>query len=156
MKPRLARSTTDCMVAGVCGGLGTYLRIDPVFVRLFFVLLTLGGGSGVLVYLILWIVIPSAEQGQVGSPETMRSGAADEIADRARTLGEELRSGAVANNPRAGLIIGAGLLLLGLVFLVQNLQIGWLRWLDMSVLWPILLIAGGILLIWRRLKGATV
>jgi phage shock protein C len=46
------------MIAGVCGGLGKYLAIDPTLIRLLFVLITLLGGSGVLVYLIMMIVIP--------------------------------------------------------------------------------------------------
>ena len=55
MQPKLYRSPTDKMIGGVCGGLGTYLAIDPVLIRLFFVLLTLGGGSGIVIYMIMWI-----------------------------------------------------------------------------------------------------
>jgi phage shock protein PspC (stress-responsive transcriptional regulator) len=47
------------MVAGVCSGLGRYLNIDPTIVRLIFVLMFLLGGHGLLVYIILWIVMPS-------------------------------------------------------------------------------------------------
>jgi phage shock protein C len=47
------------MIAGVCGGLGEYLNIDPTVVRIIFVLLTLPGGvPGPLVYLVLWFVMP--------------------------------------------------------------------------------------------------
>ncbi|MBM4459494.1 MAG: PspC domain-containing protein [Chloroflexi bacterium] len=56
---KLYRSSTDKMVAGVCGGLGKYLGLDPTLLRLMFALLVVFGvGSGVLVYLILMIVIP--------------------------------------------------------------------------------------------------
>jgi phage shock protein PspC (stress-responsive transcriptional regulator) len=54
---RLYRSRSDRMVGGVCGGLGHYFNLDPVWIRLAFVLLALGG-AGVLAYLILWVVIP--------------------------------------------------------------------------------------------------
>jgi len=47
------------MLAGVCSGLGRYLNIDPTIVRLIFVLMFLLGGHGLLVYIILWIVMPS-------------------------------------------------------------------------------------------------
>ena len=57
------------------------------------------------------------------------------------------------DNPQAGLIIGAALVLLGLLFLGQSLRIAWLSWLEFDVLWPMLLIAGGVTLIWRRMKG---
>jgi len=56
---RLKRSLTDRKVAGVCGGLGDYLDIDPVVFRLLFVLACLPGGiPGLLAYLICWVVIP--------------------------------------------------------------------------------------------------
>lgn len=55
---KLMRSESDRMIAGVCAGLGTYLNIDPTIVRLIFVLMFLLGGHGLLVYIILWIVMP--------------------------------------------------------------------------------------------------
>ncbi len=58
MQPRLTRSTNEKMIAGVCGGLGDYFVIDPVIVRLIFVLVTLTSGMGLPVYIILWIVMP--------------------------------------------------------------------------------------------------
>ncbi len=59
MEPkRLYRSTTDKMVGGVCAGLANYLGIDPTVMRLIFVFMFLLGGHGLLVYLILWLVIP--------------------------------------------------------------------------------------------------
>ena len=58
MKKQLYRSKTNCMIAGVCGGLGEYLDVDPTFIRLLWVLFILAGGSGILAYIIAWIVIP--------------------------------------------------------------------------------------------------
>ena len=55
---RLYRSNEDRMIGGVCGGLGEYLSVDPTLIRLLFVLFSLTGGSGVLAYLIMLIVIP--------------------------------------------------------------------------------------------------
>jgi phage shock protein C len=55
----LRRSLTDRRVAGVCGGLGKFFGIDPVWFRLAFVLFALPGGiPGVPLYVICWIVIP--------------------------------------------------------------------------------------------------
>ena len=51
---RLLRSETDKMLGGVCGGLADYLNIDPVLVRLAFVVLFLASGLGLVVYLLLW------------------------------------------------------------------------------------------------------
>lgn len=58
MQPRLTRSATESMVAGVSGGLAEYFNIDPVIVRLIFVLVTLTSGLGLPVYLVLWIIMP--------------------------------------------------------------------------------------------------
>jgi phage shock protein C len=55
---KLYRSRSDRMLGGVCGGLGDYFRVDPTLMRLIFVVLFLLGGHGLLVYLILWIIIP--------------------------------------------------------------------------------------------------
>ncbi|NPV86587.1 MAG: PspC domain-containing protein [Anaerolineae bacterium] len=55
---KLYRSDSDKMIAGVCGGLAKYLNLDSSIVRLIFVLLFLFGGHGLLIYLILWIVMP--------------------------------------------------------------------------------------------------
>jgi phage shock protein PspC (stress-responsive transcriptional regulator) len=55
---RLYRSKTDKVIAGVCGGIGEYLEIDPVVIRLVWVILSLMGGAGILAYLLAWIIIP--------------------------------------------------------------------------------------------------
>ncbi|NOR46559.1 MAG: PspC domain-containing protein, partial [Methanosarcinaceae archaeon] len=58
MKKRLYRSRDNSMIAGVCGGLGEYFDMDPPFIRLLWIVFTLAGGSGILAYIIAWIVIP--------------------------------------------------------------------------------------------------
>jgi phage shock protein PspC (stress-responsive transcriptional regulator) len=60
---RLRRSSTDRHVAGVAGGLGRHLDIDPVILRVAFVVLTLTGGAGLLFYLACWLVVPSDDDG---------------------------------------------------------------------------------------------
>jgi phage shock protein C len=55
---RLYRSRRERMIAGVCGGLAEYFAIDPTFVRLLFVICVLLGGSAILAYLVLWLVVP--------------------------------------------------------------------------------------------------
>lgn len=62
MARRLYRSQTEKMIGGVCGGLAESLDVDPTLVRLVFVLLALLGGHGILLYLILWIVMPRKDQ----------------------------------------------------------------------------------------------
>lgn len=56
---RLTRSTDDKWIGGVCGGLARYFGIDPLIVRLLFVLSCLLPGPQFVLYLILWLVIPA-------------------------------------------------------------------------------------------------
>ncbi len=55
---RLYRSGVDKILSGVCGGIGEYFNIDPVLIRLLWVLMSLAWGSGILLYIIAWIIIP--------------------------------------------------------------------------------------------------
>ncbi len=55
---KLTRSTNDKKVSGVAGGLGHYFGIDPVIFRIAFVLSALFGGIGLLVYVLLWLLVP--------------------------------------------------------------------------------------------------
>lgn len=55
---KLHRSITDKQVGGVCGGLGEYFGIDSSLVRVGFVVFTLAGGAGILLYVILWAILP--------------------------------------------------------------------------------------------------
>lgn len=55
---KLYRSQSERMFAGVCGGLGQYIGIDPTVVRVIFAALTVFGGSGLLLYIILMLIVP--------------------------------------------------------------------------------------------------
>ncbi len=57
---RLVRSRTDRMIGGVCGGFGNYFNIDPTLIRIAFAMLIfIGIGSPLLLYLLLWIIMPN-------------------------------------------------------------------------------------------------
>ncbi len=71
---KLYRSSTDKMIAGVCGGLGKYLSVDPTLIRLIFALLVLFGvGTGLLIYVILMIVIPLEPEDPATPPDAPTS-----------------------------------------------------------------------------------
>lgn len=55
---KLYRIPEEGMIGGVCAGLGEYLNADPTVIRLIFVLLALAGMSGVLIYIIMWLIVP--------------------------------------------------------------------------------------------------
>jgi len=57
---RLFRDDENSVIAGVCGGIGNYLGIDPVLIRLAFILAVFVGGFGTVIYIILWAITPKA------------------------------------------------------------------------------------------------
>lgn len=150
MNRRLYRSDTNKMLAGVCAGVAEYLGVDALWVRLFFVLLALpGGGIGVVLYFILWVIVPYPG-GTHASAGTAMHGVA-EIAGRARVMGEDVATSLRDPNPQAGLIVGIALIVLGILFLLNQLNLPWLFWLRPGLMWPVLLIIGGAALLWRRM-----
>jgi len=118
---RLERSRDDRILAGVCGGLGEYLGVDAVLIRIAALVLLFAGGAGALLYLIGWIAMPEAAETRVGA-----------AAGSAPAPPPERTSGAVA----LGLLFVA----LGAFFLVDEIWSDFLAW---KYIWPIVLIAVG-------------
>jgi phage shock protein PspC (stress-responsive transcriptional regulator) len=85
---QITRSSTDRMLGGVCGGIAQYLGVDSTLVRLGFVLLTFAGVSPLL-YLILWIVMPS-DTTVSGSWTQQVQQTMGEIQERASTVAREV------------------------------------------------------------------
>ncbi len=81
---RLYRIHEGAMIAGVCNGIAAYLNIDPTFVRLGFVLLTIFWGTGVLVYVVMAIVVPEARSPEEKSAASGIPATAQEFIRRAK------------------------------------------------------------------------
>lgn len=128
---KLTRSRSDQMIAGVCAGLADYLNMDPVLVRLAFVVLLFASGVGLPIYLVLWLIMPEGNGETAASPSTLKV-----------EVGEE--NGRVSQP----VTIGAILLLLGFYFLFR--EIGWLAWLHGGIIWPLIIIGFGLYLIKKR------
>ena len=131
---KLYRSIPDRMIGGVCGGLGTFLNIDPIFVRLLFVLLLFGSNFGFLLYLVLWIIIP--EEGKAYGFKD------DSLGDKVKSMGDDIQQAVTQPHPQAGLIMGVGLIVIGGFLFLDRLNLSWMNWVDLDILWPILLIVG--------------
>ncbi|MGI6702458.1 MAG: PspC domain-containing protein [Clostridia bacterium] len=58
MEKRLYRSQTDRKIAGVCGGIAEYFGVDSTLIRLGWILFMFAGGSGILAYIIAWLIMP--------------------------------------------------------------------------------------------------
>jgi phage shock protein PspC (stress-responsive transcriptional regulator) len=152
MTPRkIYRSGSDVKIAGVCGGLGAYFDIDPTLVRVFFVLLAFADGVGVWLYLLLWIFLPAEDRVGATFEENVRVGV-EEITDRAKEVGSELQTGMRSSSQRASYVLGAVLILFGLFFLLESLNIFWFSTFR-SLLWPVLLIFAGAFLLRRHFQS---
>jgi phage shock protein PspC (stress-responsive transcriptional regulator) len=125
-RPVLRRSRDDRVIAGVCGGLGRHFGIDPVVLRLVFVVLLLAGGSGILLYVVGWIAIPEERPGD-------ELGAARE--------GERRGGGAE--------VIGITLVVLGAFFLLRE---AFPDAFDSDYVWPVLLIVIGLVVLARGVR----
>ena len=110
----LRRSTSDRVLAGVCGGLGRYLGVEPVLLRVAAVVLALANGLGLIAYVIAWIVIPEERAGQP---------VAAVRAPRQET---------------GRLVLGGALVVLGLVLLLDRLVPDLQR-----LFWPLAVVAVG-------------
>ena len=143
MRERLYRSRSERMFLGVAGGLAEWFDLDPSFVRVAFVLVTLAGGAGVLIYIALAIIVPERPEGvpvRAGVGATASAEAGGEIGSHApRTRRRDDGRGAV--------LFGAILIIAGGWFLLQQL----IPALDLDRWWPAILIAVGLIL----LVGAT-
>lgn len=147
MEKRLMRSRSNYMLGGVCAGLGNYFNIDPTIIRLLFVLLVVMGGSGVLLYIVLWIIMPRED---LPSLNANLDGA--EFGRRAHQMGDEMREAFSRPNPRALQFLGIGLLAMGVWYLLQNLNIPFFSDVNRILGWPLVLIVAGGLLLWRAFR----
>lgn len=165
MTNRLYRSSTNTVVGGVCGGLGDYLGIDPVLIRLAFVFLAVANGFGVMLYVILWIVLPEEERLGEPTEDVIRENI-ESLRDKAERLGDEIRSSVVgaheslrsenANRDevhRRSAAAGAILAGIGIMVLLRNLGLLW--WFDFGMLWPLLIVGLGALLLVKALREET-
>jgi phage shock protein C len=126
MERKLYRSRTNSMIAGVCGGLGEYLNVDPTILRVVAVLLIFADGIGLLAYIVGWIIIPRRPMME-----------AEVITIEKSTL--------------SYLLPGLALIFLGLIFLLDNL----VPWFRFRYLWPVILIVVGIALLLKTQKKET-
>jgi phage shock protein PspC (stress-responsive transcriptional regulator)/predicted membrane protein len=132
VRPELRRSRDNRVVAGVAAGIGRYFDVDPVIVRIAFIVLSVFGGSGVLLYLVAWLVI--AKEGEDDS-----------------AAGRALKG---SDHPRGRGVVAA-LLLLAAIFIMTG-PVLWFADLGFGdgLFFPLLLVAAGIaLLLWPEDEG---
>ena len=104
-KKRLYRSPDSRVLAGVCGGLGAYFKMDPVIVRIIFVLLFFANGVGLLAYLILWIAVPKA---RTTSQLLEMKGEEVTVTNIQRTIRDQGQENPAADTVQDGQVTGDG------------------------------------------------
>jgi phage shock protein C len=141
MEKRFYRSPTDHRIAGVCGGLAEYFNVDPVLVRVIFVVL-LFLGIGLPTYLILWLVVPVREK-EEGTVEVITPAGQEKVLSEPSKT-EESAKAMKWHNLFGGIILVA----LGVLFLAEN----FLPVYRLNIFWPPLLIVLGLVILWRAGK----
>ncbi|WP_407425656.1 PspC domain-containing protein [Arcticibacter sp.] len=135
MDKKLQRDESNKILAGVAAGLAEYFDIDVIWVRLIFLLMVIMGFSGVLVYLILWIVVPAKPYIATFNTDYR----VDEQAPVEMTGSMPRKK----RNSKSMPVLGAFFVALGLYFLFE--EFGYVPdWFDISKLWPVILIVLGL------------
>lgn len=148
---RITKSKTDKVIDGVCGGIAEYFGIDSVIVRLVFIVLVFLNGIGLLLYIILVIIMPNAEQAGQPPKETIQENV-QEIGERVKETGEGLGHAFSKNieekHSKRAVWFGIILILLGIFFLLENLHL--IPRIDKDLLWPAIIIFVGVWLLIKR------
>ena len=154
-RKRLYRSITDKKIGGVCGGLADYFDIDPLLVRLLFIILVIVAGGGVLLYLILWIITPeqpvftdqSQSQQKAADPEPRQEAPRDTYESRPKDIPQQMTR---TERKHRGSLVGALVLItLGVLFLADE----FIPSISFGDLWPVILIVIGVGLLINSMTG---
>lgn len=149
MNGRLYRSRRDRMLGGVAAGLATYLNTDPALVRIAWaILVPVTDGVALVAYVVAWIVLPEEPlaDAMIAEPRAVQPHGEADASEKALSPSERSPSSTAATPVRtgnAGVIVGVGLVLLGLWFLLGE----YLPDLDWGLLWPLALVGIGVLVV---------
>ncbi|AGA68501.1 putative stress-responsive transcriptional regulator [Desulfitobacterium dichloroeliminans LMG P-21439] len=151
MTDKLYRSGTDKKLGGVCGGLAEYFDIDSTLIRLVVLLAFFMGGVGLLLYIVAWVVIPENPSYRSGATYRNGGNVVDDMKESVQDIGSSAQSFAhdlkSVNPSHRKRYIGIGLMILGVIFLLDQ----WFPYVfDWGKMWPLILILMGIGIILRR------
>ncbi len=140
MPKKLYRSRKYHVLGGVAGGLAEYFALDPILMRVIFVLITLINGIGILLYIILWIIIPE-------EPLETAYNVTEETNKENQEMQSTITEYEIKKNGTGRTIIGIILILIGILFLAER----YIPTFNFEDLLPITLIIIGIILIWNSI-----
>ena len=149
MEKKLQRDENNKVLAGVAAGLAEYFEIDVIWVRLIFILMIILGLSGILIYLILWIVVPAKPFTFPLNSEAKINGDYNLDPNSCQTFGN------MGRRPKNAPVAGFVLIALGVYFLSE--EFGFLPdWFELRKLWPVILIIIGLFFLFRSGKKQKV
>lgn len=143
MSQRLLRSAEDRMIAGVCGGLGAFFRVDTTIVRILFALFAFAGGSAVIVYIVLWLIIPEEGKTKPEDANTFKGTVEEALEHGATSLRDSLQEESGRRIP-GRMLFGVLLVIFGVVMLIHTLFPDIIK----GYAWPALLILLGAWMLW--------
>jgi len=139
MAQRLYRSEDDKVISGLCGGIGEFFDLDPTIIRIVFVILTIWGGVGVILYIIGVLVVSVRPSSLAeGEKKTKNTDFTDKINEIAQDLKEKVNN-KNRKMPRGEVIIGSAIILFGLLLFIENFFPHY----GLDLFWPIVLILFG-------------
>ncbi|MDX1535819.1 MAG: PspC domain-containing protein [Candidatus Spechtbacterales bacterium] len=150
---KLYRSRMDKMVAGVAGGIGEYFNIDPVLIRLLFVLLALAEGAGVLLYIILIFIVPKAPITENASAEEEEEKSGDPVDEVVADVKEGVQETVKKMKDNSDVmfsekrVLGFGVIIIGIIVLLSETFPVIL--LGQEIIWAILIILLGLFIIFK-------
>lgn len=149
MYKELRRSKKSRVVAGVCGGLGEYFKVDPVVIRLIFIVFALANGVGVLAYIIFWILMPD-EEGFSYYQNIKSKKIAEKNKDRVKEkITKEIKEVTESRKNDGPVIFGTILIVIGLMFLANNFY----SYFNFLKLWPLIIVVIGVALLLSSVEG---
>jgi len=147
MNKKLYRSRKEKMLSGVAGGIAEYFDLDPTLVRILFIVTLFMGGSGVVAYIILWIVVPEAPFVSEVHSEAPPSGESSSAENTSQAYHDERKVYEEHIHKRKSLA-GAVLIILGFLFLADN----YFPHFYFHDFWPLILVAIGLALLLNSKK----
>lgn len=120
MERRLYRSRDKKVVAGIAGGLGEYLDIDPVIIRILIVLITIFHGIGIIIYIVMWIIIPEVPYNKVNQEKSTEFSDDNENTILQNPGKDEVRDKALKSSSNSRKVFGVILIFIGVFLLFEK------------------------------------
>ena len=156
MKKKLYRSKKDCVIGGVCGGIAEYFDVDTTLIRLLAILIFFFGGSGIVAYIIGWIIIPQNPNGNTEDNSENKGEIEEKTKKGTEKTNNKIEENLSEKEPEGNsernrnIILGIILVIAGLIFMGSTF-FPWITWAAWSTFWPVIIIVVGLVIMIRAI-----